>query len=110
MKNEININYITATDVGNFTSHAKLDLETGVVFDIESIDDDEIEQINAIHSAYIVFNYLDKQYRLPLDFDNETVENYRGTDFYRVLMLSKAEEKLNKDLPKKDVKPRSFKV
>lgn len=66
----LNCTYITNADVGLFESNAKLNTDTGEVFDIETCTDDDQEHIEHVYSEEVSLHFNGKDYSFIVHFDD----------------------------------------
>lgn len=106
----INILYATDADAGLFYSSAKLNCDTGDVFDIELNNEEDAESIEQIFRVSVIFKYKDNEYQYDVDPQEDYVYNYKDTEFYRLIQSEKMAKELNETLANKANKERYIKV
>lgn len=95
--------YSTNTDVGIFESAAKLNLETGEVFDIETSSDDGQDDIETVNSEEIYFTFEGKEYTFEVEF-NDSEYILKNNQDLKVIQAIQSASDLEKVLPEKTVK------
>ncbi len=106
----IDVTYVTDSDMGNFYSEAKLDCVNGVVFDIEAVEDDEAESIEEVYSTYISFVYKNERFQLYVDPQSDEVKGYKESYFYKLFSSEKLKKDLDKELEEKSTKNKKMKL
>ena len=86
----IEVDYITNSDMGVFTTKAMLNLATGYVYDIEPLEDEAIEEMNTVHSENVSFvldhvTYdFEVSYVIPEVVPSVTPEDAENADGYYI--------------------------
>ncbi len=94
----IDVNYVTISDAGNFFSEAKLDCVNGMVFDIQPVEDEDAESIEHVFDTYITFNYKGEHFECNVDAQTDEVNGYQNTKFFKVWNSDRLAEKLGDQL------------
>lgn len=106
----INVTYVTDSDMGAFYSEAKLDCVHGIVFDIEAVEDEDAESIEEVFSTYISFEYKEQKFELDVDPQSDEIMNYKESHFYKLFSSEKMKKELEKELEEKSTKTKKMKV
>lgn len=99
--------YETNSDIGLFESYAKLNTQTGEVFDIEESKGDDQENIDEIYSKTITFNFEGIEYTAHTEENDDgyTIEN---TPEFKTILAIQRNQKID-DLLEEKVEKKSKK-
>jgi len=96
--------YSTDTDIGLFESPAKLNTQTGEVFDIKPSEGDDMENIDMVVRTYVEFTYKNKKIECDVEDTGEIYSIASSPEFIEIFA-----EKLENHLPvKKDTRKKKI--
>lgn len=95
---EIDVTYLTVSEMGDFHSKAKLNSISGEVFEIEQVEDSDAILIEEIFHTYVILNYCNNDFELDVDSETNKIIDYNQSYIYKLLNSQDMKENLDKSL------------